>query len=64
MIPDALYNLIAWIICNIDESNINTDGRVELSSTDNEKVLNISQDIMSSVSKVPMPKQVQLRFIS
>ena len=60
LIPDALYNLIAWIICKIDDSKIKTDGRVELSSTDDEKVLNISQDIMSSVAKVPMPKQIGL----
>ena len=59
-IPDSLYNLIAWIICKEDESKITATGRVQLLPSDHERVINISQDIMSLVTKKPLPKPIGL----
>ena len=57
---DSLYNLIAWIICKEDESKITATGRVQLLPSDHEQVINISQDIMSLVTKKPLPKPIGL----
>ena len=60
VIPDALYNLIAWIICKLGDTKITITDRVIWTASEHEKVLNISQDIMLYVTKVQMPKQIGL----
>ena len=56
-IPDDLYNHVAWMITQTG-ADFGTESRVELKRAEHERVLNISQDLMSQVTNVPLPKHI------
>ena len=58
-IPDELYNHIAWLMTDMDPCDTQ-EGRVSLPKAIHEKVINISQDLITNVTGLPMPKQVGL----
>lgn len=59
IIPDDLYNHLAWIITNND-ADIDPCGRVLLPDKQHHKVLNVAQELMFQTTNLPMPKQVGL----
>lgn len=56
-VPINLYNLLAWLITNCDETT-GEDGKVHVAADDNEKVLNLAQDVMFYLSNQPLPKHI------
>ena len=59
IIPTDLCNYLAW---DLTEASLitDTDERVSLPTSKHIQVLNIAQDMMASVTKIPMPKNVGL----
>ena len=57
LVPLDLYNLLAWLLTDSDES-VGEDGRVQLSTAEDERVLNLAQDIVSSLTRLPLPKHI------
>ena len=58
-VPNELYNHITWMITN-GTKTVAENGRLNLTETENKRVLNVAQDIMSQVTTLPMPKHVGL----
>ena len=56
-VPDDLYNHVARMITQTG-ADFGTEGRVELKRAEHERVLNISQDLMSQVTNVPLLKHI------
>lgn len=52
-----LYNYMGWLLTEAG-AETNDSGRVELNVKQHEQVLNISRDICSAVSGIPIPKHV------
>ena len=51
-----LYNFVAWLVKDIGPEIDNDEGRVSVSITRHEQVLNLCQDIIAAVTKIPTPK--------
>lgn len=56
-VPNDLYNHLAWML-NDTGYDLGQDGRVQLEDRQHEKVLNLAQDICSSIANTPTPKQI------
>lgn len=59
IIPTDLYDYLAWLLTDASLLT-DTNGRVSLPRNKHVQVLNIAQDMMTNVTKVPMPKNVGL----
>jgi hypothetical protein len=56
-VPVDLYNHLAWLLTKGDEC-LGEDGKVQLTKDDEEKVLNVAQDIVGCLSRQPLPKHI------
>ena len=59
LVPNSSYNHLAWLLTDLS-ADVPASGKVELDQAAHEKVLNLAQDIMGNVNKIPTPKQVGL----
>ena len=59
LVQNSLYNHLAWLLTDLS-ADVPASGKVELDQAAHEKVLNLAQDIMGNVNKIPTPKQVGL----
>ena len=57
LVPLDLYNFLAWLLTDSDES-LEEGGRVQLSTVEEEHVLNLAQDIVGSLTQQPLPKHI------
>lgn len=58
-VPDDLFNHLAWMLFK-DDTPAGEHGRVPLTESQEEKVLNIAQDVLLQVTGKPMPKHIGL----
>jgi len=56
-VPVDLYNHLAWLITNCNETT-DEGGKVQIPEDENEKVLNLAQDVMGYLSNQPLPKHI------
>ena len=58
-VPVDLFNHLAWMLFE-DDTPVGENGRVPLTESQQETVLNIAQDVLLQVTGTPMPKHIGL----
>lgn len=60
IVPDDLFNCLAWMMVGQSDAKMNTARRAELTEKQERKVLNVAQEIMANTTSLPIPKHVGL----